>query len=94
MGLAGVQLSLVLPGADVPAKRGRPASGQAKTNAQRQAEYRARHAIVPAGEMIPETIKRLADQFDISVPDVTRELLRFALCNRNWSKHGFPVSRK
>lgn len=76
------------------AKRvGRPVSGIAKTNAERQAAYRNRHVLVPAGEAIPQTIARLAKQFDLPESAVTRELLRFALCNRNWGKLGFPGLR-
>lgn len=81
-------LTMELPG--IARRVGRPCTGNAKSGAQRQKEYRQRHAIVPAGEKIPATIKRLADQFDLTVPQVTRELLRFALCNRNWSQSGFP----
>lgn len=69
---------------------GRPVTGTALTNAQRQKLYRQRHITVPAGESIPATIDRLAAQFDLSKADVTRALLRFALCNRNWGLHGFP----
>jgi len=82
-------LTMELPG--IKRRSGRPCSGKAKSNAERQREYRQRHAIVPAGEMIPATIKSLADQFDMTVPQVTRELLRFALCNKNWRQTGFPT---
>lgn len=43
------------------------------------------------GEQIAATIKRLADEFDLTQAEVTRELLRFALCNRNWQETGFPA---
>lgn len=81
-------LTLELPGVKRPP--GRPSSGKAKTGAQRQKAYRQRHAIVPAGDLIPATIKALADQFGLTIPQVTRELLRFALCNKNWKRDGFP----
>ena len=80
--------TMELPG--VAKRRGRRPTGKAKTGAQRQKEYRKRRALVPAGEAMPATIKRLADQFDLSSAQVTRELLRFALCNRDWSRLGFP----
>jgi len=72
---------------------GRPASGLAKSNKERQAAYRRRHAVVEVGGSIPATIKKLADQFDLTTQQVTRELLRFALCNKNWSSFGFPSAR-
>lgn len=69
---------------------GRPASGNAMSNSERQQRYRACHKTVKVGDRISATIGRLAVQFDMSEQDVTRELLRFALCNRNWSAQGFP----
>lgn len=79
-----------LPG--VPKRRGRPVSGKAMSNSQRQKKYRQRHKSVETGETMAATIKRLAVQFDLSESVVTRELLRFALCNRNWAVTGFPVT--
>lgn len=76
----------------MPAKRGRPKTGKALTNAERQKRYRARHKSVDTGETMAATIKRLADQFDLTESEVTRHLLRFALCNRNWAQTGFPLS--
>lgn len=84
-----VQLTMTLPG--VAPKRGRPATGRAMTGAQRIAKFRKSRALVPVGDRIGATIKRLAEQFDLSELVITRELLRFALCNRNWSKAGFPL---
>lgn len=83
------QLTLTLPG--VAPERGRPASGRAMTGAQRQKRYRQRHTMVETGERIGATIKRLAQQFELDELVVTRELLRFALCNRNWAQSGFPA---
>ena len=77
----------------LPKTRGRPASGHAKSNAQRQAEYRARRAPMPLGDYIPKTIKRLAKQFDLTEREVTQHLLRFALRNRNWPQLGFPTEK-
>jgi len=81
-------MTMELPG--VSRRRGRPATGKAKTGAQRQRAFRNRHAVVGVGDLIPSTIKRLSEQFEMPVSVVTRELLRFALCNRNWSQLGFP----
>lgn len=72
--------------------RGRPKKPDAMTNAQRQAKYRAARAAVPVGEKMSETIKKLSAEFDLTEQQVTRELLRFALCNRNWSQTGFNVT--
>lgn len=72
--------------------RGRPKKPDAMTNAQRQAKFRASRAAVQVGDTMSETIKRLAGQFDLTEQEVTRELLRFALCNRNWGQTGFSVT--
>lgn len=82
------QLTMTLPG--VAPKRGRRATGNAMTVAERQRRFRQRHKTIETGDRIGATIKRLADQFDLSELVVTRELLRFALCNRNWNQTGFP----
>lgn len=74
------------------AARGRPKKPDAMTNAERQAKFRASRAAVQVGDTMSATIKRLAGQFDLSEQEVTRELLRFALCNRNWSQTGFSVT--
>ena len=86
-----VDATLTLPG--IPAKRGRPCSGKAMTAAERQRKYRKTHKAVNAGEKITATITRFAKEFDLSEDQITRELLRFALCNRNWSQTGFNVMR-
>jgi len=83
-----VQLTMTLPG--VAPKRGRRATGRAMTGAQRAAKFRKSRALVPVGDRIGATIKRLAEQFEMSELVITRELLRFALCNKNWSQQGFP----
>lgn len=80
--------TLTLPG--VPAKRGRPPTGRALSGAQRQSKYRQSHKPVETGDQIGATIRVLADQFDLTQAQVIRELLRFALCNRNWKQSGFP----
>jgi hypothetical protein len=81
-------LTLELPG--ITKRRGRPSTGKAKTGAQRQAAYRAKRMSVEASDRVKATIKRLAADFDLPVSDVTRALLQFALCNRNWQEEGFP----
>lgn len=83
-------LTAELPGIPKAAKRGRPSTGKALSNAERQREYRKRHKSVDIGENMTATIKRFAKEFDLSEDQVTRELIRFALCNNNWGKTGFP----
>lgn len=80
-----------LPGIPAIVKRGRPCSGKALTNSERQARWREKRKTVDIGEKISATIKRFSREFDLTEDQITRELLRFALCNRNWSKTGFPV---
>lgn len=86
------QLTMTLPG--VPAKRGRPVTGTVLTNAERQRRWREKRATVVTGDRIAATIKRFAKEFDLTEDQVTRELLRFALCNRNWSRTGFNCENK
>lgn len=81
-------MTMELPG--ITRRVGRPCSGKALSGAERQAKWRASRAIVPVGDSIPATIKRLAAQFNLTEAQVTRELLRFALCNKNWGRDGFP----
>lgn len=84
-------LTAELPGMpDAPKKRGRPCKEGALTNAERQRRYQAKRKSVMVGETISATISRFAAEFDLTEDQVTRELLRFALCNRNWGKTGFP----
>lgn len=82
--------TLELPG--IPKRRGRPVTGCAMTNAERQRKYRKSHKSVDAGETMSATITRLAKAFDLTESQVTRHLLRFALCNKNWMQSGFPLS--
>lgn len=76
-----------------PKKRGRPKKDDAKSNAERQAEWRKKHVQIRTGERMSDTISRLASEFDLSIDEVTAHLLRFALCNRNWKQTGFPTSK-
>lgn len=88
---AAIDATLPLPGITRPV--GRPRSPDAMTNAQRQAAYRKRHKSVDVGESMTATIKRFAKHFDMTEDQITRELIRFALCNRNWIQTGFPLRR-
>jgi hypothetical protein len=75
--------TLELPGPPKP--RGRPPTGHALNNAERQRLYRQRQT----SERMEATIRELAEQFDLSITEVKRRLVRFALCNRNWKQTGF-----
>lgn len=87
-------LTAELPGLPCPpAKRGRKPTGNAMTNAERQARFRAKRQQIETGERMAATIRKLADEFDLTTDEVTRHLLRFALCNRNWSQTGFPTMK-
>lgn len=88
---AAKEATLPLPGVSRPA--GRPRKPDALSNAERQRRYRAKHKNVETGERMAATIKRLAEAFDLTEPEVTRHLIRFALCNRNWNETGFPSTR-
>lgn len=82
--------TLTLPGITRPV--GRPRKPDALSNSERQKAFRRRHVMAETGETMNSTIRRLAVQFDLPVSFVTRELIRFALCNRNWAQTGFPVT--
>ena len=86
-------LTAELPGLPTVVKRGRPCKVGALTNAERQRKHRASRKTVAIGETIAETITRFSREFDLTEDQITRELLRFALCNRNWSKTGFSTSK-
>jgi len=84
-----------LPGLPPPPKRrGRKPTGKALSNAERQARFRAKRQQIETGERMTATIRKLADEFDLTTDEVTRHLLRFALCNRNWSQTGFPTVKE
>ena len=84
-----VALTMTLPG--IPARRGRPPKADALSNSERQAKFRKTRRLVETGEKIGATIKRFSRDFDVSEAYITRELLRFALCNKNWQQTGFPL---
>lgn len=81
-----------LPGLPKATRRGRPPKPDALSNAERQRRYREQRKMVDTGPRIAATISSLAHEFALSEGQVTRELLRFALCNRNWKKTGFNVT--
>lgn len=85
---AAADANLPLPGITRPV--GRPRKADAKTNAERQRAYRTRHKSVDVGESMTATIKRFAKHFEMTEDQITRELIRFALCNKNWMQTGFP----
>lgn len=87
--------TLELPGLPpLPKKRGRPATGTAMSPAERQRKYRQSHKPIDLGERMGETVRKLAEEFDLSINEVARELIRFALCNRNWKQTGFCVRER
>lgn len=69
--------------------RGRPVKACSLTAAQRQAKFRAARVSVELGETMADTVRRYASEFDLTESQVMRELIRFALTNRNWSQEGF-----
>lgn len=71
-------------------KRGRPRKPDATTNAQRVAAYKAQRIYIKLGPMA-ETVRKMADHFEISFDDAMRSLVQYALCNRNWWQTGFPL---
>lgn len=73
----------------LPKRRGRPRSGRAMSNRERQRIYRQRHESFDLGDSIGATVSRFARDFDLPKDEVIRHLLRFALCNRNWEQTGF-----
>lgn len=68
---------------------GRPVKSDSLTGAQRQAQYRAERIQCKLGAGMVSTVQELASLFDLSQDDVMRELVRFALTNRNWKNTGF-----
>jgi len=69
--------------------RGRPVKVGSLTAAQRQAKFRAARVQVELGEQMADTVRRYASEFDLTESEVLRELVRFALTNRNWTQEGF-----
>lgn len=73
-------------------RRGRPPRPDALTNAQRQAKYRKNRVALEVGARMTATVASLAEQFEITPSEVTAYLVRYALCNKNWKKTGFPTA--
>lgn len=80
--------TMELPNVTRPGRK--PKGERPLTNAERQAAFRAKRLTVYTGERMATTIASLANEFDLTRDEVTQHLLRFALCNRNWKKTGFP----
>lgn len=81
-------LTMELPG--IKRRVGRPRKADAMTTAERQRKFVESRLTVKLGPRIVQTITSLADQFDLTKDYVAVELFRFALCNKNWKKTGFP----
>lgn len=84
------ELTPDLPGIPSANRRGRKPKLGALSNKERQRRWREKHSSMNVGERISKTITSLATDFDLTEDQVTRYLLRFALCNRNWRQSGFP----
>jgi len=82
--------TLELPGVTRPGRK--PKGERPLTNAERQAQFRKKRISVESGDRMTETVRALAEQFDLSKDEVIKHLLRFALCNRNWKQTGFPTT--
>lgn len=83
-------LTAELPGMPRAVRRGRPPKANAMTDAERTRKYRQARKPMKIGERMANTIRRFAQEFDLTEDEVIAHLLRFALCNRNWAQTGFP----
>lgn len=86
------QNTLELPHVKRPGRK--PKGERPLTNAERQANFRAKRVALETGERMANTIANLAAEFDLTKDEVIQHLLRFALCNRNWKQTGFPSTIK
>ena len=86
------QNTLELPHVTRPGRK--PKGKRPLTNAERQANFRAKRVALETGERMANTIANLAAKFDLTKDEVIQHLLRFALCNRNWKQTGFPSTIK
>jgi hypothetical protein len=73
---------------------GRSRSEFSMSNIERQKKYRQCRKLMNIGERMNSTITRLAQDFDLTEDTVIRELIKFALCNRNWNQTGFPGAER
>ena len=87
--IAGQQ-TLELPHVTRPGRK--PKGDRPMTNAERQAEFRAKRVAIETGQRMTATMNELAQLFDLTRDEVLQHLLRFALCNRNWKQTGFPTT--
>jgi len=63
------------------------------SDAERQAAFRARWGTITVNidQETVDTIKRIAETYDVSQSEVVNQLCKFALLNRNWlSGVAFP----
>jgi hypothetical protein len=75
-------------------KTGRPKKAESMTNAERQAAWRKQRITINTGERMTATIEGLAKDFDLTRDEVTRKLLRFALCSRPCKMPEMLVNRR
>lgn len=85
--LAG-HATLELPNVTRPGRK--PKGERPMSPAERQRAFRNARLHVNLGETMSNTVRRLAENFDITIDEVMQHLTRFALCNRNWDETGFP----
>jgi hypothetical protein len=83
-------LTSELPGMPRAVRRGRPPKADAMTDAERSRKFRKARKTMKIGDKMAATISRFAREFDLTEDEVVQHLLRFALCNRNWTQTGFP----
>jgi len=74
----------------MPKRRGRPSTGKALTVSERQKRFREKRVPVVVGSRMSATVAELAALYNLTADQVTAHLIRFALCNKNWKKTGFP----
>ncbi|CAM4056558.1 hypothetical protein [Paracidovorax anthurii] len=74
-------------------RRGRPRKWA--SDAERKAAYRAGKSRIDYTDKpeIKATLAKLADQFEVGENEVLQELVRFALCSRDWARMGFAARR-
>jgi len=73
----------------VQKRRGRPPKAITLSSKERQAKYRKSRVLLDVGGRMAATVASLAKDFDKTESEVTAELIRFALCNKNWRQTGF-----
>lgn len=71
-------------------RTGRPPKAVTLTNAERQRRYREKRVALVVGVRMTATVQELAALYEMTTSEVTAHLVRFALCNKNWKRDGFP----